>query len=115
MNTDNLNRLHGLSWDTSKRRWKLKLTIDMGSKIVGKRVQFSLPTSDTETAIRHRDAVIRGYEQLGLTVTTRRQARVKPERIDQVLCLPAPSEPEPAIPPADESSPTKWGQLRGRE
>lgn len=102
-----LNRMHGLSWDTSKGTFRLRVTLDVGKKVVGKRLQFLLPTSDTHTAIVMRDSIIRGYQKLGLKVTTRFITR-KPEPPKQMLSLPAPVEPK-------DRTPLDWGPLRGRE
>ena len=69
------HRAHGLTWDASKRKWKLRLTIDMGKKVVGKRIGQSMHTSDLEIAIEKRNAIVEAYQKLGLTVRISLQRR----------------------------------------
>lgn len=66
-----LQWLHGLTWDKSKGRWKLRLTLDMGRKVVGKRISIPLRTADEKVAIQKRDGIVEGYRRIGLTVRGR--------------------------------------------
>ncbi|MBK1884687.1 hypothetical protein JIN85_19910 [Luteolibacter pohnpeiensis] len=70
-----MQRLHNLSWDKSKHSWKLRVTLDLGKKIVGKRLTVMLKTADEKIAIEKRDAILEGYKRVGLTVRVRKQKR----------------------------------------
>jgi DNA-binding transcriptional regulator YiaG len=68
-------RDHGLTWDSGKRVWKLRLTINIGDKVVGKRICQSMRTSQLEMAIEKRNAVVLAYEKLGLKISKRIQRK----------------------------------------
>lgn len=70
-----MDRLHNLTWDASKKRWKLRITIDRGPKVVGYRVSQDLRKKDPETAIAIREAIIDFSGKLKLKVKPRIQKR----------------------------------------
>lgn len=75
-----LGSMHGLTWDNVRQRWKLRITLDAGKKVVGKRVCMNLKTANAAVATQTRDAVIEAFRQLGLTVRERHIARKSDER-----------------------------------
>ena len=42
--------LHHLIWDRHRGKWEVRLTINVGSKVVGKRIVNNLGTADPEEA-----------------------------------------------------------------
>jgi hypothetical protein len=67
--------LHGLAYDRRKRRYKLRVMIARGRKIVSKRICIHVSTGDKAIAITARDAVLAFAGKLGLVVIRRAQAR----------------------------------------
>lgn len=65
---------HHLIFDKQKG-WETRLTIDMGPKVVGKRIRVRLKTRDLEDAKARRDLVIGLCRKFGLTVRDRRQKK----------------------------------------
>lgn len=120
------HRLHHLAWDSAKKRFKLRATVKVGEKVVGRRVTIHFHTSDAEAAIHQRDGAFAAFRALGLKLMDRDQRRNDPASPALTLLLPAPrqehgpveAEPSPAtkrIPADDPGSPLRWGAVRGRE
>jgi len=68
-----LKKLYNLTWEPKKRRWRLRLTINVGKKVVGKRITVDLKAGDAKSAIQQRATIITAYEKLGLTICKRPQ------------------------------------------
>ncbi|MBK1884635.1 hypothetical protein JIN85_19620 [Luteolibacter pohnpeiensis] len=70
-------RLHNLTWDKSKEQWKLRITFNIGTKVVGKRESIPLPTRDPDMAIFGRSVALAMAKKLKLKVDCRKQKRAK--------------------------------------
>ncbi|MBK1884695.1 hypothetical protein JIN85_19950 [Luteolibacter pohnpeiensis] len=68
-------RLHNLTWDKSKEQWKLRITFNIGTKVVGKRESIPLPTRDPDMAIFGRSVALAMAKKLKLKVDCRKQKR----------------------------------------
>lgn len=62
-----LVKSHHLHWEKHKG-WMLRVTVDLGPKVVGKRVKFRLGTKDLEEALKSRELVLSTLRKLGLTL-----------------------------------------------
>ena len=66
---------HHLCWDDQKKRWSLRVTVDMGSKVVGKRIRVRFAATDLVVAVIKRDAILAAFKALGLNIRPRLQKR----------------------------------------
>jgi len=67
---------HHLTFDKSKRRWVLRFTVDLGAKVVGRRITYRLKYAKTgRQAIMVRDELFAAYEAIGLKIRPRIQKR----------------------------------------
>jgi hypothetical protein len=67
---------HHLHYDRTKG-WMLRVTVDLGKNVIGKRLKFRLRTRDAQEAEKARDLVLATLKRLGLTVRLRMQGRQK--------------------------------------
>jgi hypothetical protein len=68
---------HHLYYDAKKKRWELHVTVDIGPKVVGKRICVRFPAVDAAIAAIKRDAVLSAFKALGLCIRPRMQKREK--------------------------------------
>ena len=80
-----LRRLHGLTWDASRTRWKLRLTINLGTKVVGKRICLDVKVADHEAAIRSKELVVAAFAKLGLQVRQGIKSRKAQSTISTII------------------------------
>ena len=66
-----LHVLHGLCRDRRKKRWKMRVMIGRGRKLVSKRISVDILTADQNTAVVARNAVLCFAVKLGLQVVCR--------------------------------------------
>ena len=65
---------HHLHFDRAKG-WLLRVTVDIGKSVIGKRLKFRLRTHDPAEAEKARDLVLATLKRLGLTVNLRMQGK----------------------------------------
>lgn len=64
---------HHLFWDKQKQKWELRVTVDMGQKVVGKRIKIRFKAPDHFIATVKRDAILEAFKALGLKIRPRLQ------------------------------------------
>jgi hypothetical protein len=74
--------LHGLCREKRKNRFKFRVMIARGKRLVGKRLVVDIPTTDEKTAVIARNAVLCFCGKLGLCVVRRAQARQEKKEDD---------------------------------
>jgi len=70
---------HHLFFDNQKKKWELRVTVDMGPKVVGKRVRVLFKAPDLFIAMIKRDAICEAFKALGLKIKPRLQKQTKPK------------------------------------
>ena len=68
---------HHLVWDDQKKKWTLRVTVDMGPKVVGKRIMVRFKAPDLFIATIKRDAIMEAFKALGLKIRPRLQKSSK--------------------------------------
>jgi len=63
--------LHNLTWDASRKRWTLRLTVDVGKNVCGKRFVGLMKTACPQTAIIAREVFLELCKQFKIPVITR--------------------------------------------
>jgi len=69
--------LHGIAFDRSRNRWRIRVTIDMGKKVVGKRITVDVPGVCEAEAIGARQAILTALHSVGLKVAKPRPTGAK--------------------------------------
>lgn len=74
-----MDRLHNLTWDSSKSRWKLRFTVAtpqmVKKRFVGNRRCHNLKTADAAIAIEIREGIVEILQKEGFTIQPRFQKR----------------------------------------
>jgi hypothetical protein len=68
-------RDHGITWDPSKSRFVVRLTVDLGPRLSARRISIPLRTKSPRIARLNRDAIFDTLRALGLTIRTRNPRR----------------------------------------
>ena len=55
--------------------WRMRVTVDMGPKLAGKRLVISLGTGNLAMAKRQRDLILKAYAAAGVKILTRAASR----------------------------------------
>jgi len=71
---DQMKKSHHLDWEDGKG-WRLRVTVDLGRKVVGKRLSLRLGTYTLEEAIQRRKLALNLLAKLGLNIRVRLQKR----------------------------------------
>jgi len=69
---DEVKKAHHLDWEQGKG-WRLRVTVDVGKKVVGKRISLRLGTYVLEEAMQRKRVILALLTKLGLTVRKRVQ------------------------------------------
>lgn len=69
---DEVKKAHHLDWEQGKG-WRLRVTVDVGKKVVGKRICLRLGTYVLEEAMQRKRVILALLAKLGLTVRQRVQ------------------------------------------
>jgi DNA-binding XRE family transcriptional regulator len=71
---EEMKQVHHLDWEQGKG-WRLRVTVDVGKKVVGKRISLRLGTYVLEEAMQRKKVIVALLTKLGLTVRQRVQKR----------------------------------------
>jgi len=71
---EEVKQAHHLDWEQGKG-WRLRVTVDVGKKVVGKRLSLRLGTYVLEEAMQRKRVILALLTKLGLTVRQRVQKR----------------------------------------
>ena len=72
-------KTHHVAWEKD-RGWFMRVTIQVGTRVVGKRIKVRLKTTDILEAIRTRDVVLSSYKVMGFNVANVTGTKAKPRQ-----------------------------------